>query len=480
MKPPNDPIPSAELRCEAILAAMGDAVTVQDRNFRVMYQNPAMKELYGNCIGSICHSVYEKHAAVCPDCPVAACFADGSVHTAERVIHVNGEPRTVENTASPLRDEQGDIYAAVEVLRDITSRKKTEDRLTRYMNMYAALSQTNKAIMESASRGEMFDRVCSAAVEFGKFSLAVIGLTDPEGVIRSAAHSGAASRYLEHLVVLADAREEKGRGPTGKAISEGVPYICNDFHNDPITTPWRIAARKHGIRASAAFPLRLQGRVVGAMKVYSDHAGFFDEEVVDLMTEMSANISFCLESILREEERRETLEALRSNEEQLRYASTHDQLTGLYNRAYFDAEFARIKSGRSYPVSVVISDVDGLKLVNDSFGHAAGDRLLQMAAKAMKDSFRAEDVVARIGGDEFGVILPNADTSIVHAAMKRILAFKPDEPEDNYCLSISVGCATADCAEQLGDALKQADASMYFHKFRRKSRQLGLLTDEGI
>lgn len=77
-------------------------------------------------------------------------------------------------------------------------------------------------------------------------------------------------------------------------------------------------------------------------------------------------------------------------------------------------------AGRRFPVSIISADIDGLKVVNDGLGHEAGDRLLQLAAGALFDAFRAEDVVARIGGDEFGVLLPGADTSVVNEAVKRI------------------------------------------------------------
>lgn len=584
----------AQGHCEEILSSIGDAVTVQDRSFRIIYQNPPMQQILGNRVGSICHIAYEKNPGICPGCPVAASFEDGAVHKSVRTVLIDNEPRYFENTASPLRNERGDVYAAIEVVRDISLHKNTEERLRRFRNMYAALSHANKAILESASRAELFDLVCTAVVELGKFPLAVIGLTDPEGVVRAAAHCGAAAHYLDNLVVHADARSEEGRGPTGRAIREGIPYICNDFHNDPITTPWRVSALYHGIRASAAFPLSLQEEVIGALKVYSDQAGFFDSEIVELLTEMAANIAFGLRNFKLEEQRSQSDEALRSNEkrlklvlegsndgycdwdipsatvwmsdryvemlgyqpgeiertpkaikqlvhpedwpladrfidedlvgrhpsfdievrmmtksgawkwvlyrgkvverdsqgmttrvagtctditekkmfeEQLRYASTHDQLTGLYNRTYFDAEFDRVKAGRNFPVSLVSADLDGLKAVNDRFGHVEGDRLLRLAAQTLKLSFRAEDVVARVGGDEFAVILPLADEDVVKRAVKRVLACQAEMNTGltDYGLSISIGTATADSAEQLGEALKEADSRMYYYKFRRKS-----------
>jgi diguanylate cyclase (GGDEF)-like protein/PAS domain S-box-containing protein len=584
----------AHARHEEILSAIVDAVTVQDRNFHIIYQNPAMLKRFGNCIGSICHTVYEKNPAVCPDCPVAACFVDGATHTVERRVTIDNKIHIFEITAAPLRNGQEEIYAAVEVVRDITSRMQTENRLRRFRNMYAALSHTNKAILESRCREELFDRVCRAVVQLGKFPLAIIGLTDPEGVVRAVAHCGAAASYLDTLVVHADARTEEGRGPTGRAIREGIPYICNDFHNDPITTPWRVAALHHGIRASAAFPLLFQGKVIGALKVYSDHAGFFDGEIVGLVTEMAANISFGLRNFSLEEQRRVAAEALRASEErlklvqegsndgycdwnipsntvwmsarflemfgyrpgelessphaikqmvhpddwprvdrfideevvarhpaidielrmrtkegewkwvryrgkvverdeqgmttrvagactdiserkmfeeQLRYASTHDQLTGLYNRAYFDAEFERMKGGRNFPVSIVSADLDDLKAVNDRYGHVEGDKLLQLAALTLKQSFRSEDVVARVGGDEFAVLLPNAKEDVVKEAVKRVLAGQGDMSAElqDYRLSISLGTATADNAAELHEALREADSRMYYYKFRRKS-----------
>jgi len=168
-------------------------------------------------------------------------------------------------------------------------------------------------------------------------------------------------------------------------------------------------------------------------------------------------------AILDITERKET-------EAKLRYLSTHDMLTGLYNRAYYDEELDRLKKGRTFPVTIVIADVDRLKLVNDRQGHAAGDELLKLTAQVMKGAFRNEDLVARIGGDEFAVILPDTATQAAQEVIERIrkslAAILGDDGRP--VLSLSLGCATAIDGEGLIKAWQRADELMYEDKTARQ------------
>ena len=157
-------------------------------------------------------------------------------------------------------------------------------------------------------------------------------------------------------------------------------------------------------------------------------------------------------------------------EEKLRYLSTHDSLTGLYNRNFFEAEVDRLEGSRMFPISVIVADVDSLKAINDSLGHAAGDALLRSVAEVLLNSFRAEDVVARIGGDEFAVLLPDMDEVASQVAIERVQKTITDynHQHPTFTLNLSIGVSTGSQNERIKDLARIADDRMYQDKISRK------------
>lgn len=110
----------------------------------------------------------------------------------------------------------------------------------------------------------------------------------------------------------------------------------------------------------------------------------------------------------------------KKKEAEILHLSYHDQLTGLYNRSFFEKEIKRLDTKRQLPLSVIVGDINGLKLLNDALGHAEGDKLLVEMAKLLKSCCRAEDILARTGGDEFSILLPKTDSRGAHSIIKRI------------------------------------------------------------
>jgi diguanylate cyclase len=155
---------------------------------------------------------------------------------------------------------------------------------------------------------------------------------------------------------------------------------------------------------------------------------------------------------------------------QIQYINFHDDLTGLYNRRFFEAELSRLDVSRNYPMSIIMGDVNGLKLINDSFGHHLGDELLIKAANSLKEGCREDEIIARLGGDEFALILPNCDKTQTKKVVQRIKASLSKQNITSMELSISFGYATKTDAEQdIKSILRESENSMYSHKLYESS-----------
>jgi len=152
-------------------------------------------------------------------------------------------------------------------------------------------------------------------------------------------------------------------------------------------------------------------------------------------------------------------------EEKVEYLSFHDGLTELYNRAYFDEELNRLDTERQLPVTIVMGDLNGLKLINDTYGHARGDILLRNIAEILKESFRKEDIISRWGGDEFISILPKTSVKDAESIIKRIKELCKEKSTTEMPLSISLGASIKkSSSENIDDILKEAEDNMYKSK----------------
>lgn len=161
---------------------------------------------------------------------------------------------------------------------------------------------------------------------------------------------------------------------------------------------------------------------------------------------------------------------LRSEQEQ-RYFSTHDALTDLYNRTYINEILSQ--QAQSDPCTVFMFDIDRLKFVNDHYGHTEGDKLITNVAKTLKQCFRENEIVARIGGDEFVAVLHGMNqecAEIIQNRIKRQIEIQNDKnPDKNLKISFSMGYAVGDTSEVTIESLmNKADERMYADKMQKR------------
>ncbi|QIB69538.1 diguanylate cyclase [Aminipila butyrica] len=152
-------------------------------------------------------------------------------------------------------------------------------------------------------------------------------------------------------------------------------------------------------------------------------------------------------------------------QEQILYLNYHDHLTGLHNRRFFEEELRRLDTDCNLPLSMAMADVNGLKLTNDAFGHAMGDELLRRVAKILKAQCGKEGVVARVGGDEFTLLLPRTTLEETEACMKRIHQAIAMETFNDIIISVSIGADTKQSPEDsIDQVIMRAEKQMYAKK----------------
>ncbi len=292
-------------KLETILASIGDAISIHDTQYRILYQNAACLDLLGDHVGEYCYRAYQNREDVCEGCPSLETFRDGGIKRAEKKgITTTGELMDTEVTASPLRDSSGDIIAAIEVIRDVTERKRARDKIASLNRLYSVTTGINQLIIRTSDKTRLFREACGLAVERGGFRLAWVGLLDEDtGEVKPAAYSGQDNGFLEAVPVTTEERPE-GYGCTGAAVRTGLHFLCNDLERAPSTLPWRDMALVRGYRSCGAFPIVVDKQVVGAFTVYSADPGFFSEEEIGLLDDLVSDISFALHHIEQEDSRR--------------------------------------------------------------------------------------------------------------------------------------------------------------------------------
>jgi PAS domain S-box-containing protein len=315
-------VSEAMFRALAERALAGVYLIREDRRFA--YVNPRLAEIFGYSVEEILKDKFVEDLVLAEDRDLVR----GNLQRRFR-----GEVPSLNYTFRGVRKD-GTVFdvevfgnrtiwegrpAVVGTLLDVSEREGARRRIEHLNRTLSVLSAINQNIVREREPQAMMATACRIAVEKGGFRMAWVGLRDTaSGAVRPVAWAGPEEGYLQGLQITTDAASPHGRGPTAEAVRTGAHVVSNDIANDPRMSPWREAALRHGFRASAAFPLKVDGETVGAINFYAGETDCFPPEELQLLDELATDIGFALEVNQREQEHRQTLGALKESEARFR------------------------------------------------------------------------------------------------------------------------------------------------------------------
>ncbi len=386
-------------------------------------------------------------------------FDKGRWHVETDERRFDGTNMWVEGDYICLYDEQGRITGHFGVQADITERKQAEENLKFQLKFEKMVSEISSHFISLPAQqiDDGINHVLQTVGTFFNVDRTYIFQFSDDGIFMSNTHEWCANGIASQM--------SKAQNDRIDALPWWDQMIrTNEYVHIPDVNelPSEAKAEKaifqsHSIQSLLCVPLVVNRSIAGffGLDTVKNRIVFTPDQVLllNIVAEIMSNAL-----------------ARRKDFHTIYHLSFYDQLTGLYSRRFYDEELQRLDVPRNLPLTIAILDVNGLKLTNDAFGHHAGDQLLQKVASVLRRECRTDDIIARIGGDEFIIILPKTDSSQAHALTARICTAVSSETIEALPLSVSCGLATKlDKHKKVSDVFKEAEDKMYRTKISERS-----------
>ena len=366
------------------------------------------------------------------------------------LIHKNGSSVSADLSLSLTYNTQGKIIGFRGLGRDITEQRVAERIMQARLDlMIYANTNTLDAVLQ-----QTLDELCAivnSPIGFYHF------INEDENKVTLKAWS---TETLTHFCKMGDTKgmsyDYNQAGVWVDCIHERRPVIHNDYNSLPHR---KGMPKDHAlVFRELVVPILRDGKIVGILGVGNKKQNYTENDVhiVSYFADIAWEIA----------ERKKT-------EENIYKLSFRDQLTDLYNRRYFENELERLEKSREHPIAIISADLDGLKLVNDTIGHAEGDRYLQTGAEILKNTLRTSDILARVGGDEFALLLPHTTKEAAETLVARIQQRVKEYnlKQEGLPLSISLGLAICESSDYtLEETYRMADNKMYNNKLQHGTK----------
>ncbi|MBJ7521439.1 MAG: EAL domain-containing protein [Solirubrobacteraceae bacterium] len=368
----------------------------------------------------------------------------------------------------PLADEDG-VFGVSGITRDVTAHRRAETERERASARHAAVAELGRRALELAEPYVLMQEATRALARVLDLPASLVLELDPEADALRAAASAGADDALVAACELQRPAEQTSHA--GLALRVGAPATFSDLRADTRFTG-DGALRETGVRSGLALPILVRGRTFGLLAGYSRQVRLFDSSEIAFAESVANVVGSAVERVQLERADRER--------------ALHDQLTGLPNRSLFmdrlRGSVARARRDGSHTAVFTIG-VDSFKLINDEFGHGAGDDLLATVAQRLRTEVRAADTVARLGGDEFVLLCEGLAGEHDAIALAEKLTGLWTDP---FVLAVgevfttaSIGVAVSEAGTAgADDLLRDADGAM--HRAKRRGRGRFELFDEEL
>jgi diguanylate cyclase (GGDEF)-like protein/PAS domain S-box-containing protein len=396
-----------ELQHTGIIDAIGEAISIQDTNYEILYQNQNLKDMIGDYVEKYCYKTYQGKDLVCEECCLAMCFKDGRVHKFDQTRTTDKGVVFYEITGSPLRDSTGDIVAGIEIIRDITEKRKLQD------------------LIASAKKDweETFD-IINEAITIHDKDFNIIRANKASVKLLGSSYKKILSQKCHESYHRSDLPPETC--PSCQTLKTGIPSLIEIF--EPSLNKY--------LEMKALPRFDKDNQIIGVIH--------------------------CVRDITNRKKLEEKLHSLSLTDELTGLYNRRGFIT-LANQQLKIAN--RSKSG----VLILYADLDNMKYINDTFGHREGDTALIETGNILKEVFRQSDIIARIGGDEF-VVFPieivDTSTEALSARCQEYMNNYNVKRKRDYKLSISTGIVhhKYECPYTIEELISQADKAMYAQK----------------
>ena len=416
-----------------------DAIAILDTNSKVINVNESFTELFRYEVDEIKDKqineflVPEKYKKEAYEVSNRIC--SGEIVQKETVRKKkNGEKIEIYLLSYPIKldDDKVGMYA---LYRDISERKSLEKNLRESKNKIEELHEIAIEMETIDNEDEIYKLTVDAAENILNFDVCSLDIVEDNMFVVKARSTGVRDDGIDEKAPITT-------GVAGKVYQSGESKITGDVRDDPDAEPANSA-----YKSAMTVPID----DFGIFQVISNKKDYFDEVDLELTELLIAHTSAAIKRIRAEE--------------RIKYLGYHDSLTDLYNRAYFEEEMERLDVKRNLPFSIIIGDLNNLKKVNDKYGHDKGDEVIKNIANKLKENCREDDILARWGGDEFGLLLPQTDNKTAQKVMQRIHMNIANYSYKEIDINLALGLATkTNLFENIDEIFKDADDNMYDNK----------------